>query len=313
MLDSIYPCLKNRVVRDLAWAILSPSLLDGSRAPSLSSLLQNDYIDDQKSVFSWLQNIDQSPALLLDFIRQRSQSRVGIYFEQLLGFYFSQYPRFELLAQNLQVQGIKRTLGEFDFIIVDNHSGQYFHIESAVKFYLGHIEGSQLARNIKQYDWHHWIGPNKKDSLSLKMHSMINKQLRLSEHAEAHALLSKKNIPIEKLKPRLLLRGRFFCHSAQTTHPQFANLATGQHRWYTLAEFQSMDEENGCYIILPRTHWLSPVTLTDIPTGNTIIQKNNLLKKIHSERLQGIDTWKVAKLTDHEKHTEDKRFFIISE
>lgn len=312
MLDSSYKPIKNRVVRDLAWALLSTPLLEKLKEDS-TDLLQQEYIADKNAIADWLLAIDQSPERLIDYIQLRSKVRIGIYFEQLLGFYFSHYPRFELLHQNLQVQGVRRTLGEFDFIILDKSSGLYFHIESAVKFYLGHFQSSLLAGNIESYNWQKWIGPNKKDSLSLKMHSMLNKQLQLSKTPEAHQLLADKRIDAKDLQTRLLLRGRFFCHNKNNETPRFACHDAYQYYWHTVNDFRQDQTFTLQYIILPRTDWLSPLLNSDILDNNLVMKKNALLNIIQKESQHGIKTWMIAGVDDTQPRIELERFFIIDE
>lgn len=305
MQNLIYKQLTHRSVRDLAWALLSPGLFDelGDAAPI--ELLQEDYIDADDLIVDWLLSIDNSPEPLLEYIEQRSRTRVGIYFEQLLGFYFKNHPRFQLLQQNLQVQGKHRTLGEFDFIVHDKRNNHYLHIESAVKFYLGGYDSSLLKGNIQRYDWHNWIGPNKKDSLSLKMHSMINKQLHLSKTDEGHKLLNELHIPAEQLQTRLLLRGRFF--SSNNTQPLFANQQVSQFRWQRLNEFKTTKQKE-LFIILPRIFWLAELNTQDIATINNTLSKEEVLQVVESDRLKGISTWKV--ICFDKDNNEKERFFI---
>jgi len=311
MLEKVYKTIKHRVVRDLGWALLSPPLLQQLDADDLH-LLQREYIDNEGAIYQWLLSIDQSPEPLIHYVQQRSQVRIGIYFEQLLGFYFSHYPRFLLLSQNLQVQGEKRTLGEFDFIIHDKQSGEYFHIESAVKFYLGHFESSLLTKNIEHYNWHQWIGPNKKDSLSLKINSMLSKQLQLSQTPEGHQLLSKQSINADQLQTRLLLRGRFFYANNNKETPLFSHPKTCQDNWYSLDDFALKPQIQQRYSLLPKTHWLSPLTREDCLALHNTYDKTALIEAIQKEATLGVSTWLVANTDDNEEPAEQARFFIVN-
>lgn len=311
MLETVYRHIKHRVVRDLAWALLSTPLLQPFEDDTVL-LLQQEYVDDQDTVFDWLLTIDQSPEPLMHYVQQRSQLRIGIYFEQLLGFYFSHYPRFTLLYQNLQVQGAQRTLGEFDFIVLDKLTGQYFHIESAVKFYLGNFQSELLNKNVECYNWHQWIGPNKKDSLSLKMDSMLNKQLKLATTPEAQQLLTGKGITSGDLHTRLLLRGRFFCHKETNETPRFSCSDACQYYWVRLSEFKSSKEENQRYSILPRTHWLSPIQKNDLLDTNLVQDKPKLLETIEQDINTGITTWMVVSINPSSDTVELQRFFIVA-
>ena len=301
-----YQRFQHRAVRDLAWALLSPSLFN-TFDNSLNKVLSEDYIEETDALLNWLLGIDQNPQPLLDHITQRSQVRIGIYFEQLIGFYFKYYPRFDLLQQNLQVQGKQKTLGEFDFIVFDKTNKDYLHIETAVKFYLGSHDSSQLANNVKQYNWHEWVGPNKKDSLSLKMDSMLNKQLRLSKTDEAGEQLQALGITVKDLQPRLLLRGRFFCHNNSTPH--FANTLACQFEWHKINAFREQKDNKETYCILPRTFWLSTINQQDLMNIAKPLNKAELIDVIKSEIKQAIHTWKVVRL--NEQQNEAERFFIV--
>ena len=310
MLEKVYNAINHRVVRDLAWALLSPPLLEQLEEDS-QSLLQQEYLDSKDDIFEWLLRVDQSPEALIHYVQQRSQVRIGIYFEQLLGFYFSHYPRFELLNQNLQVQGAKRTLGEFDFIIRDKKNGMYFHIESAVKFYLGGFESDLLTNNIELYNWHQWIGPNKKDSLSLKINSMLSKQLQLSQTPEGHKLLTDQNIPADQLQTRLLLRGRFFAANNQAS-PLFSHPQTCQHHWHRINAFINQPATKHHYLIVPKTYWLCPLAREDFVLLNQSYNKNELIDAIQIEVAQGISTWLIAGFDENSGANEIERFFIVN-
>src|SRR5690606_12766576 len=95
-----------------------------------------------------------SPSLLTNFVLgKRSES----FFELAL----THSEGFQVIAQNIQIQREKITLGEIDFLIEDCTGNRQFHVELVCKFYL---YDPSLDRELDR-----WIGPNRKDSLLQKI------------------------------------------------------------------------------------------------------------------------------------------------
>ena len=70
--------------------------------------------------------------------------------------------RYELIAKNLQIIHNKKTLGEIDFLIRDLKENKVIHLELVYKFYL-------FDPLYSENKYACWIGPNRKDSLPLKI------------------------------------------------------------------------------------------------------------------------------------------------
>lgn len=292
----------HRPVRDLAWALLSPAffveLPDIDQEWLSPPWLNNGRQDDQ--LISWLYELDAEIEPLLVHLKDQRATRLGIYFEQLLSFYFSHYPRFTLLAKNLQANSEKRTIGEYDFIVWDEQEQQHYHVEVAIKFYIGTPNemvsvALNIPKNIPTYNWHRWIGPNKKDSLGIKLNHLLQHQLRLSQTDAGKAALETIGLTADQLKPKLLLTGRLYLphpliESQQETTINLPDF--GQYQppfaqyWYekkvlidSLNSIEHKDEEgdNSCYVILPRQLWMSALTEKD--------SEINALKMLSSEAL----------------------------
>ena len=89
--------LRHQAVRDLVWCCFSAPMmreLPGSNATILP--FNND------SLWPWLIALDQQPDALFEHIAKIKSTRLGIYYETLWHFYFSQHPEWELLQHNLQ-------------------------------------------------------------------------------------------------------------------------------------------------------------------------------------------------------------------
>ena len=105
------------------------------------------------------------------FLRKlEKRIRLGQLAEQFVFNQLDTCESIELLAENIQIQKDKQTLGELDALLkVDN---QPIHLEIVYKFYVydDTLGNTELKR---------WIGPNRKDSLVEKLTKLQDKQLPL--------------------------------------------------------------------------------------------------------------------------------------
>jgi hypothetical protein len=226
-------------VRALAWLLDAPDLLDPAdphwegRIASLGALPIDT--DD------WLLRLDHDPSRLNAELGDRIYTRLGLYAEKLMAFYFREHGM--LVAHGLQVRAARNdTIGEFDFLL-DAGPDAVEHIEFATKFYL--LEGEAASR----FDT--FVGPNLADSLGAKMRKIFDKQLALGQHPAAQALLPR---PVSRA--RALVKGWLF-------HPAASNAAMGgisaQHCrgfWCAVEEVTRLEQD--CFVVLPRLQWLAP-------------------------------------------------------
>ncbi len=107
------------------------------------------------------------------------------------------------VISNLVVQGQARTLGEFDLLYRGGSDAHPVHRELAVKFYLcaPNTDGSMPG---------HWVGPNPKDRLDLKLAHMLGAQVRLGQHKEAQEQLAR--LCWTEPTPEALIQGRLYRH-----------------------------------------------------------------------------------------------------
>jgi hypothetical protein len=306
---------KTRAVRDLAWSLIQ-------KPPFVSipgfdqSWLENDLIDD--NIYLWLSELDNSPSPLEQHLQEQRSTRLGIYFEQLLSFYFTRHPRFQLLGKNIQVNDRLRTLGEFDFIVFDRLKNQVKQIEVAIKFYLGHIDTmADIIGNTPLFNWHQWVGPNRKDTLARKMIHLKEHQLMLSKSAEGKAALKPLYNNDDNIQVRLLLRGRFFfpLHK-DIDKPKHCNWSTQQHHWTTLND--AVDDEmtlpfNSQYCVLPRKYWLSELTKEELNNNEIQLLNGSEMKQfLIQDKSESGKEWQLAELDIKNKTPKEvKRFFII--
>ena len=76
----------------------------------------------------------------------------------------------KILAENVQIQNEKTTVGEIDCILTT--AKKPVHLEIIYKFYL-------YDKSVGTNELEHWIGPNRRDSLVSKLNKLKDKQLPL--------------------------------------------------------------------------------------------------------------------------------------
>ena len=129
------------------------------------------------------------------------QLRLGQLAEQ---FVFNQLEQFEdcrILAENIQIQKEKQTLGELDALIELEENP--IHLEIVYKFYLydDTLGTSEIER---------WIGPNRNDSLIEKLTKLKNKQLPLLYSTYCKSTLEVFNLNTETFQQRVLFKAQLF-------------------------------------------------------------------------------------------------------
>ncbi|PXX95280.1 DUF1853 family protein [Halomonas sp. LBP4] len=166
------------LVRDLAWVLLAPDLLDmpWTGRPTRAEL----GLADDAALAGWLDALEANPDALAHRIGATLRGRMGLYHECLWQFLLETAPGTRLLAHNLRIHRDKVTLGELDLLYRHRGDPTPVHLEVAIKFYLGLPEGPGAPS-----DQARWIGPGGADSLATKREHLHQHQLRLTETIEA--------------------------------------------------------------------------------------------------------------------------------
>jgi hypothetical protein len=226
-------------VRALAWLLDAPDLLDPDDPHWDHKVASIGPLPD--SVAGWLAALDADPAPLLAALADRAYTRLGLYAEKLMAFYYGAHGR--LVAHGLQVRASRNdTIGEFDFLL-DAGPAALEHIEFATKFYL--LQGVAAAR------FDNFVGPNLADSLGAKMRKIFERQLALGSHPAAQAIL-----PRPVVLARALVKGWLFYPLGA---PPLENGIGPRHCrgfWCALAELDQLPDAR--YAVLPRMQWLAP-------------------------------------------------------
>ncbi len=226
-------------VRALAWLLDAPDLLDAAdphwqhKIASVGAL--------PASVHAWLAALDADPAPLLASLGERTYTRLGLYAEKLMAFYYAEQGL--LVAHGLQVRASRNaTIGEFDFLL-DAGGGMLEHIEFATKFYL------LLGETASSFDT--FVGPNLADSLGAKMRKIFERQLALADHPAAQPLL-----PRPVARARALVKGWLF-YPAGAQAPM-AGIGPLHCRgfWCAVGEIGELAQVR--FVVVPRMQWLAP-------------------------------------------------------
>ena len=261
-------------VRALAWLLDAPDLLDPASSYWNGQIASLGPVTSD--VAAWLDALQADPAPLDCALGTKFYSRLGLYAEKLLAFYFEQHGL--LQAHGLQVQvNRNQTVGEFDFLL--KHDDRLLHWEFATKFYL--LEGRPDAGVF-----HHLIGPNLADTLGLKMRKILDKQLALSAHPAAVTLLSR---PVDRAQA--LVKGWLFYQHGEVRAMDGISHDHNHGFWCTAAQVQG-----GRYVILPKLQWLAPFKGRDVEVFDMVSLQARLADEAQPvlvAAVEQVDGWEV--------------------
>ncbi|MEH6407427.1 MAG: DUF1853 family protein, partial [Leeuwenhoekiella sp.] len=177
--------------------------MDNSKAKQYQGFLQTpdlflpDYLGFQVFDSSTL-HLENVSTLLVP-----KNIRLGQRMEYFMEAAINATPRYELIAKNLQIIHNKRTLGEIDFLIRDLNENKVIHLELVYKFYL-------FDPLYSENKYACWIGPNRKDSLPLKINKLREHQLPLLYRPETLPFLSKIGLKPEKIEQKVCFKAQLF-------------------------------------------------------------------------------------------------------
>ena len=238
--------LRDPQVRDLAWLLDAPDLLDADAARWEGKITRLPD-DAAASAIPWLKQLDADPSALHAYLAITRFTRLGRYAENLLAWYFQHQQT--LIAHGLQVRaGKDATVGEFDFLL--KQGDDLLHWEFATKFYLLNSHDPAYAE-VQQADY--FVGPNLADTLGKKIRKILDRQLLLGQHQAAQALL-----PQPVARAQALIKGWLFYRHGEVPPVASLGITEGHCRgwWCTLEELESHVGET--VMQLPRLSWLAP-------------------------------------------------------
>ncbi len=216
---------------ELLWCLHGPRL---ARPSGLQELDLDAESTRQLSLADW-------PAL---------PRRLGRRFELIWGWALGRLPGWQVIAEEIQVQDNKRTLGALDLLA--QHHERVVHLELAVKFYL--CRRGQSGKQASD-----WVGPNKRDRLDLRLDRMRTHQLPMGQRPATHAMLHRLGLPRPDTS-LAVLRGVCF---SDWRAPE----SGGAGRWCLLNELEDAVSEAH---VLERTQWLGGHGAVEMTGGRAL-------------------------------------------
>lgn len=275
---SPYSPLQFRVpaVRHLAWMCGAPQLIVDPSSFDIAGQLPPD---TPTILRHWDRKPEDGPALL----KEVPHPRLGLYFENLYACLLEDLMGWDILARNLQIKGLERTLGELDFVVRNPHTGTTEHHEIAVKFYLGYPSPKRPL----------WYGPNARDRLDLKTRRLREHQGRMTHRPETAAALRTLGIKQQPVS-RLYMPGYlFYPQGLDMTAPEQAPAHHLRGTWLYWAEAKNRNTEH--WVPLHKPHWLGPWVQTEAPDPRTIQDSLDTVDSTGTPRLFARLTFDPAK------------------
>ena len=277
-------------VRALAWLLDAPDLLDPASPHWHGRIATLGAMSQQTA--DWLAALEQDPVPLDAALGARHYSRLGLYAEKLMAFYFAEHGK--LVAHGLQVRANRNdTVGEFDFLL--REGDDLVHLEFATKFYL--LDAAEAGA-----DFNGLIGPNLADTLGAKMRKIFDKQLSLAAHPAAQPLL-----PQPVARAQALVKGWLFYPGGEEEAMPGISQPHCSGFWMPLQQAATLQGEY--YAIMPRLHWLAPLKT---PLDGVAMNHAELLAALHDHMAQVAAPVMVAVLRrDGEWLVEQRRGFVV--
>lgn len=302
---------QNPLVRDLAWAIASPALLNAAAAEFADKVVSDPWCEQQFEQFKYhLVSLEVDPSPLATWIQDRKSQRLGRYFESLVGYWLHHAPGFTDVTESLKVKKEKITVGEFDFLYRDKTSPHHVHLEVAVKFYLRHGSGES---------WKHYLGPEGRETMDQKLRLLFDKQLLLSTTPEGQEALAHR-APHKSVMPVALVKGAIFDPwTPSEFDPPYPTPGLSHHRlggwWVHLDKAAEVVQHkpNRTWMILPKLEWLAP-RLCERQKANRTLTGPALLETVHHLFKTSHTPQLIAELSEYTGHSrcqEISRGFIV--
>lgn len=271
------PPLTNPEVIDLAFSCFSPDLIKDFQIFRANQPVQNCHIRLDRQRLEWLLRLDRDPQALKEHLSSLTSRRLGLYHEALWHFFIASDERLELVARNLPVRDHHRTLGEFDIIYLDRELNQHFHLELAVKFYLGTSCQSKPALPGKL---HLWLGRNGDDRLDFKLYNLIKKQTQITS-SEAGKKAWK--IAIQENQPpirEISMKGMLFRPQYELTFDERLSKQVIRGSWLNWQHLvNNLDQEDAKrrWVMLDKKDWLHPAQFS---LDENVLDKSALRTKL---------------------------------
>ncbi|MDB4837376.1 DUF1853 family protein [Marinomonas sp.] len=231
---------------------MTPSQFNSPYVQDLAWLVEGHYIvqDFDLSLY-WcldlnekLAQLDARPEVLNQAVLSCKSHFLGSYFESLFSFAITHLSTLTPVLEHEQIVSDKRTIGEID-MIVEEPNGQLHQFEVAIKFYLQRMDLIP----------HHWIGPNKNDSLLKKETKARNHQLAILNTEIGREFV----YPVtqgREISTHLLIFGRLY--HPLTTQKNIRELPVGNEigYWVRVSDFLLIASRFSHMKVMEKPHWM---------------------------------------------------------
>ena len=162
--------------------------------------LKTSFLWQNDAVSNLLQMEINSKSANFDITINENQ-RLGKYIERFVSFELRQQENIFILAENIQIQQDKITLGELDCLLIKDNTP--IHLEIIYKFYL-------YDASVGTSEIDHCIGPNRKDSLKEKITKLKDKQLPILYTSECKNYLNELDLKSENISQQVYFKAQLF-------------------------------------------------------------------------------------------------------
>lgn len=225
---------------------------------------------------------------------------IGKRFERILHYCFTHHPAFELAGSGIVIQREKQTIGEVDFLLRHSATGDWVHVESACKYYLG--TGNHTS-------WRAWLGVNPDDSLERKINTLV-RQLDTSRAREVLRSLAPDDT--DSVHSVVLMKGYFFVPFdllGKSRLPHHAHRSHSAGWWMHQSQLQAIPDMPAQWVVLPRDRWIAPwrsLVSEIVPVGG-----NELRRQVYDILLHHPGCLVVQLFQEGEEYRELSRGMIV--
>lgn len=256
-------------VKDLAW------LIEGH-------YIERDFDLEPywvKDVASRLSDLDKNPTSLIQAVDACKSHFLGSYFETLFSFAIEYFSSLNIVLEHFQIESEGRTLGEVDMLI-ETPDGLLYQFEIAIKFYLERVDLTP----------HHWIGPNKNDSLLKKTTKAREHQLSILHTEEGRSEIcnvAKGRTPHSSL----LIFGRLYYRLRNNMDIE-EWIGESEGGWVCASDFILLKKYFSHFQVLMKPHWMSfPCTNKNYVFFCEENSYNLVGQFLHDERPKHVVLW----------------------
>jgi hypothetical protein len=201
-----------------------------------------------------------------------------------------------MIAHNLPIYEDKITKGEIDFLVDDLTSNLVMHIELVYKFYLLDSPDDSMKND-------QWIGPNRKDSLVLKVDKTNRHQLPLLKSSLCKKPLEILGLNQENVEQRVWFKAQLFTpYLHEFKWKSDLNKKCNEGFWCRMEDFKKFASDEDSFCIPEKKNWMVNPELNE-----NWYSKDSTLNEIKKY----LDVQRSPMCWMKNKEGQTKKFFIV--